>query len=256
MSESLRSHWSPPGSSVHGIFQARILEQVAISSSRGSSQPRDQTLISCVSCTGRWILYHWVTWEALTLVKSVLAVWPQWNMFKQWTGSQKKVKTLRPEPMFNNLGEKKKMEWWTEKCSGEKVGREWEGSLRQGLKLLCGRQSQLRSMLWLTDQSWQKETPSLLRDNTDEKGMVIGYTGFPGDDSGKEPACQCRRRQRCRFNPWVRKIPWRSAWQPTPVSLPGEFQGQRSLVGYSPYYRTESDMTEATQHTACIWYRK
>ena len=41
---------SPPGSSVHGIFQARILEWVAVSYSRGSSQPRDQT---CVSCTGR-----------------------------------------------------------------------------------------------------------------------------------------------------------------------------------------------------------
>ena len=41
---------SPPGSSVHGIFQARILEWVAISSSRGSSPPRDQTQVSCVSC--------------------------------------------------------------------------------------------------------------------------------------------------------------------------------------------------------------
>ena len=47
---------SPPGSSVHGIFQASILEWIAISSSRGSSQPRDQT---CVSCIDRWILYHW-----------------------------------------------------------------------------------------------------------------------------------------------------------------------------------------------------
>ena len=50
---------SPPGPSVHGIFQARILEWVAISSSRGSSRPRDQTHISCVSWTGRWVLYHW-----------------------------------------------------------------------------------------------------------------------------------------------------------------------------------------------------
>ena len=49
---------SPPGSSVHGIFQARILEQVAISSSRGSSRPRDQTCLSCISCIGRQILYH------------------------------------------------------------------------------------------------------------------------------------------------------------------------------------------------------
>ena len=47
--------YSPPGSSVHGISQARILEWVGISFSRGSSWPRDQT---CISCTGRWILYH------------------------------------------------------------------------------------------------------------------------------------------------------------------------------------------------------
>ena len=52
---------SPLGSSVHGISQARILEWVAISFSRGSSRLRDQT---CVSCVGRRILYHWATWEA------------------------------------------------------------------------------------------------------------------------------------------------------------------------------------------------
>ena len=52
--------YSLPGSSVHGISQATILEWVAISFSRGSSQPRNQT---CVSCIGRWILYHWDTRE-------------------------------------------------------------------------------------------------------------------------------------------------------------------------------------------------
>ena len=41
-----------------------------------------------------------------------------------------------------------------------------------------------------------------------------------GGASGKEPACQCRRLKRCRFDPRVRKIPWRRAWQPTPVFLP------------------------------------
>ena len=56
---------SPPGSSVHEILQARILEWVAISSSRGSFQPRDWIHVSCISCTGRWTLYHWATWEAL-----------------------------------------------------------------------------------------------------------------------------------------------------------------------------------------------
>ena len=40
--------------------------------------------------------------------------------------------------------------------------------------------------------------------------------------------------KRCRFDPWVGKIPWRRAWQPTPVFLPGEPHGQRSLVGYGP----------------------
>ena len=56
--------YSLPGSSVHGIFQARILEWDAISSSRGSSQPRDWTYISYISCIGLQILYHWATWEA------------------------------------------------------------------------------------------------------------------------------------------------------------------------------------------------
>ena len=51
--------YSPPGSSVHGIFQARTLEQVAISSSRGSSQPRNETCVSCISCIGSRTLYHW-----------------------------------------------------------------------------------------------------------------------------------------------------------------------------------------------------
>ena len=45
-------------------------------------------------------------------------------------------------------------------------------------------------------------------------------------------------------NPWVGKIPWRRQWQPTSVFLPGQFHGQRSLVGYSPRGSKESDMTE------------
>ena len=57
--------------------------------------------------------------------------------------------------------------------------------------------------------------------------------GFPGGASGKEPTRQCRRRERRGFNPWAGKILWRRAWQPTLVFLPGESQGQRSLVGYS-----------------------
>ena len=50
---------------------------------------------------------------------------------------------------------------------------------------------------------------------------------------------------RCGSDPWVRKIPWRRAWQTIPVFLPGEFHGQRSLAGYSPQGHEELDRTEA-----------
>ena len=59
--------------------------------------------------------------------------------------------------------------------------------------------------------------------------------------SVKESACQCRKHV---FNPWIGKIPWRREWLPTPVCLPGEFHGQRSLVGYDPWGQKESDTTE------------
>ena len=64
--------------------------------------------------------------------------------------------------------------------------------------------------------------------------------GFPGGVSGKEPTCQRG------LDPWVGKILWRRTWQPTPVFLPGESHGQRSLAGYSPRGPKETDMTEAT----------
>ena len=63
--------------------------------------------------------------------------------------------------------------------------------------------------------------------------------------SGKETACQCRRPG---FNPCVGKLSWKRAWQPSPGFLPGESRGERSLVGYSPWGRKESDMAEAAYH--------
>ena len=54
--------------------------------------------------------------------------------------------------------------------------------------------------------------------------------GFPGGSVGKKIHLQCRK---CRFNPWVGKIPWRRAWLPNLVFWPGESHGKRSLVGYS-----------------------
>ena len=68
--------------------------------------------------------------------------------------------------------------------------------------------------------------------------------GFPGGASGKEPTCQRRRHKRLGFHPWVVKISWRRAWQPTLVYLRGDSHGQRSLVGYSPWGHKELDMTK------------
>ena len=59
----------------------------------------------------------------------------------------------------------------------------------------------------------------------------------PDGASGKESAYQYRRCRRHRFYPWVGKMPWRRAWQPTPVFFPGESHGQRSLAGHSPWGR-------------------
>ena len=59
---------------------------------------------------------------------------------------------------------------------------------------------------------------------------------------------QCRGHGRFRFDPWVRKIPLRKAWQPTPVFLPGEFHGQKRLEGYSSWGCRELYMIEVTEH--------
>ena len=69
---------------------------------------------------------------------------------------------------------------------------------------------------------------------------------LPWWHSGRESSCQCRRHKRCRFDPWVRKIPQRRRWQPTPIFLTGESHGQRNLADYSPWGRKE--MIEKLTH--------
>ena len=74
-------------------------------------------------------------------------------------------------------------------------------------------------------------------------------SGLPRWLSGKESTCQCRRYRKCGFNPWVWKIPWRRKWQPTPVFLPGESHGQRSLAGYSPRGLKKPERLNNNKHT-------
>ena len=81
-----------------------------------------------------------------------------------------------------------------------------------------------------------------IQPSTDQVKPAI-LEGFPGGASDKEPTCQCRRCKRQGCNLQVRKILWRRAWQPSPVFLPGESHGKRSLVGCSPQGHKQLDMT-------------
>ena len=71
---------------------------------------------------------------------------------------------------------------------------------------------------------------------------------FPGGSVVKKIffACQPRRHRRCRFDPWVGKILWRRAWQPTPVFWPGESHGERSLVVYRPWVARRPTVSDTT----------
>ena len=79
------------------------------------------------------------------------------------------------------------------------------------------------------DGTVKKSSAQVLREL--EEGIKVGWQGL-GCASGKESVCQCKRLKCCGFSPWVGKIPWRGAWQPTPVFSPGESHGQGSLEGY------------------------
>ena len=78
--------------------------------------------------------------------------------------------------------------------------------------------------------------------------MYVYILGFSSGSvvKKKKSACQYRR---CSFNPWVRKIPWRRKWQPSPIFLPGKSHGQESLVGYSPWGGERNRHNLATKAT-------
>ena len=70
--------------------------------------------------------------------------------------------------------------------------------------------------------------------------------GLPGGTSDKNPTCPCRRYKRPGFNPWVRKIPWRSTWQLTPVFLPGNPMERGAWKATVHKGHKDLDTTEAT----------
>ena len=110
---------------------------------------------------------------------------------------------------------------------------------------------QIQVMLW----RWNRQAWWLSCHETEEEESVVELRlseclpGFPWWLSDKEFACWCRR---CRFYPWVGKIPWRRKWQPTPVFLPGKRYGQKSLVGCSSWGYKELDWTEHACMNICL----
>ena len=99
----------PPGSIAHWIFQARILEWIAISFSR-SSRPRDRTCISCVSCIGRWTLYHWATRETNPKVRNL-------RIFRWVSGSVLWLLLGLTKDVILNLLERQRSSDWYPHCS-------------------------------------------------------------------------------------------------------------------------------------------
>ena len=83
---------------------------------------------------------------------------------------------------------------------------------------------------------WPCTQPALMRSIGDSWGSLVAQW--------YRVLLQCRRSE---FNPWVRKIPWKRAWHPTPVFLLRKSHGQRSLAGYGPWGHKESDTSETTE---------
>ena len=239
---------SPPGSSVQEILQARILEQVAISSSRGSSPPRDWTGISCI---GRQILNHWATREAPYL----------YVQLHEWYSMQR---IFLERLLWFSAGKGNPGGWRSvDRETSHRVDI-WLWILKLLHVLFSVKAIRLANIRMYTHtythahiyflymclcinhifnreicllgsmNSWEFESSSSL-----ERGVPGGAV--------VDSACQCRRCRRLRFDPWVGKIPWRT-WQCTPVLWPGKFCGQRRLAGYSPRGRKELDTVEHT-HT-------
>ena len=99
-------------------------------------------------------------------------------------------------------------------------------------------------------EAWQATVHGVMKNRT----LLSDFTfTIPGGADGNEPACQSSKLKSPGLDPWVRKIPWRRKWQPTPVFLAGISHGQRSLAGYSPWGHEELDTTELTTNLENCW---
>ena len=184
------------------------------------------------------ILHCW--WECIM-------VQPLWRTV--WTLLTKLNRDLPHDPAFPLLGmylEKLQFEkMLASLCSMAKTWKQCQYPLTEEWICVCV----YIYILLSHENEWKHATDTFattcmdleiirLRGVSQRKTNITSYHlydgGFPGGASSKEPTCWCRRHKRWGFDPWVGKIPWRRAWQPTAVFLPRESHGQRSLVGYGP----------------------
>ena len=101
----------------------------------------------------------------------------------------------------------------------------------------------------LTQSVFLFNIPSLFQMEMVFRDHCLGLWRLPVVKRKKKSTCQFRRHG---FDPWVRKIPWRRKWQPTPEFLPGKFHGQRSLVGYSPWSCKSRTQLSTTGTVGCL----
>ena len=129
-------------------------------------------------------------------------------------------------------------------CIGEGNGNPLQGS--------CLENPRDRGAWWAAVYGVTQSRTRLMQLSSSRAKRVLGVS--PGGISGKESTCQYRRQKRCKFNPWIRKIPWNRKWHSTSVFLPGKSHGQRSLLGYSPWghKRVGNDLAAKTTRASPI----
>ena len=185
----------------------------------------------------RWLL--WFSWDFLISNSRLFisyAYFLAWRMKSLFIGF--KLEIWRPLELcfsFPCASEGKEFAWIS-KDRGAIPGLRRSPQRRDWLPtpvFLTGESHGQRSLAGYS--SWDYKSQTWLR------AIFGGFQirGFPGGSMLKNLP-QCRR---CKFDPWVRKSPWRRKWQPTPVFLPGESHGQRNLAGYGPWGRKELDTT-------------
>ena len=203
---------SPPGSSVHGIFQAWILECLAIFCSRGSSRPRNQTQVFWI--VGRHFTI-WATKETMACRSSPIGYTFPVNrsdgyseLFKLWARTSICSKT-------------------TDTRISSKLTISLK-SFASGYESMNCHSFNTENLPFGTPVHWKIAINFFLFFKMSCLGSCWKSTRASHVDLVvKNPLAKCRRHKRRRINPCAGKIPWRKAWQPTQVFLSGKYQGQR-----------------------------